>query len=393
MNDIFGINGIQIFRNRSVLSSQYLPDQLVGREEQVKEMASLIRPVLHHGEPVNALISGKKGTGKTTVVRFVLKQLTGTIEKEGLNVVPVFINCRKINTTSKIILEILDKVSPETEVPKTGLSMGKYYRALWKALNEKRTTIIVVFDEIEALKNHSILYDLSHAGENMSIEDDIFIGIIGIADDMFFSGRIEQNIVSSLQHRNIVYPPYSKVQIEQILNGRCAIAFEEDVVDKEVIPLCAELSREEHDSGKSLRLLERAGDIADSSNAEKVTENHVLIANEEMGDNYLVSSLENLPIHSKLVLLSIIRLTRELNDKITTGQIETLYRKFCDRIGTNPLGRTSVSGIVSEFDMKGIISAPVRSRGRYGKTRLVSMRKNPQKIENTLYSDYRLKEL
>ncbi|WP_135607284.1 Cdc6/Cdc18 family protein [Methanococcoides methylutens] len=393
MNDIFGINGIRIFRNRSVLSPQYLPEQLVGREEQVKDVVSLIRPVLHHGEPINALISGNKGTGKTTVVRFVLKQLTGTIEKEGINVVPVFINCRKISTTSKIILEILNRVSPETEIPKTGLSMGKYYRALWKALNEKRTTIIVVFDEIEALKNHSILYDLSHAGENMSIEDDIFVGIIGITDDMFFSGRIDQNIVSSLQHRNIVYPPYSRVQIEQILNSRSSIAFEEDILDKEVVPLCAELSGEEHDPGKALRFLERAGDIADTSNAEKVTENHVILANEEMGENYLVSSLENLPIHSKLVLLSIIKLTRELNDKITTGQIEMLYRNFCDQIGTNPLGRTSVSGIVSEFDMKGIISAPVRSMGRYGKTRLISMRKNPHKIENMLYSDYRLKEL
>ena len=393
MNDIFGTDGIPIFKNRASLSPRHLPDRLVGREKQVTELASLMRPVLHQGEPANVLISGIKGTGKTTIVRFVLKQLSANIEKKGLNVVPVFINCRKINTTSRIILEVLNKVSPETEVPRTGLSMGKYYRALWKALNEKRATIIVVFDEIEVLKDKNIFYELSHSSVNMSIEEDIFIGIIGISDDIFFYPKVEQTVVSALQYRNIVFPPYSEEEVEQILNDRCKIAFVEDVVDGGVVPLCAELSGEEHDCGKALNLLEKAGDIADITNEEKITEKHVLLANEEMGEKDLLTSLENLPTNSKLVMLNIIRLSEELNEKITTGQIEMLYRKFCDRIGTNPLGRTSVSGIVSEFDMRGIISAPVRSRGRYGKTRLISIKKNPKKMKTILYRDYRLKEL
>ncbi len=393
MKDIFGTDGIQIFKNRASLSPRHLPDRLVGREKQVKELASLMRPVLHQGEPANVLISGIKGTGKTTIVRFILKQLSANIEKKDLKVVPIFINCRKISTTSKIILEMLTKVSPEIEIPRTGLSMGKYYRALWKTLNEKRSTIIVVFDEIEALKDKNILYELSHTRENMNIEDDIFIGIIGISDDIFFYPKAENTVLSVLQYRNIIFPPYCEGEIEQILNDRCNIAFVEDVVDEGVVPLCAELSGEEHDCGRALNLLEKAGDIADITNEEKITKKHVLLANEEMGEKDLLISLEKLPINSKLVLLSIIRLSVELNEKITTGQIEMLYRKFCDRIGISPLGRTSVSGIVSEFDMMGIISAPVRSRGRYGKTRLVSLRKNTKKMQDILYRDYRLKEL
>lgn len=128
MNDIFGTDGTQIFRNRAALSSKYVPERLIGREKQIVELALLMRPVMHNGELTNVLISGNKGTGKTTVVRFVLKQLSNNVENKGLNVVPIFINCQKISTTSKIIVEILNKVSPETEVPRTGLSVGKYYR-------------------------------------------------------------------------------------------------------------------------------------------------------------------------------------------------------------------------------------------------------------------------
>ncbi|MCD4820948.1 MAG: AAA family ATPase [Methanococcoides sp.] len=82
MKDIFGTDGIQIFKNRASLSPRHLPDRLVGREKQVKELASLMRPVLHQGEPANVLISGIKGTGKTTIVRFILKQLSANIEKK-----------------------------------------------------------------------------------------------------------------------------------------------------------------------------------------------------------------------------------------------------------------------------------------------------------------------
>ncbi|WP_214044163.1 Cdc6/Cdc18 family protein [Methanomethylovorans sp.] len=393
MNDIFGTDGTQIFRNRAALSSKYVPERLIGREKQIVELALLMRPVMHNGELTNVLISGNKGTGKTTVVRFVLKQLSNNVENKGLNVVPIFINCQKISTTSKIIVEILNKVSPETEVPRTGLSVGKYYRTLWKVLNEKRTTIIVAFDDVDSLKDKNIFNEFNYAGENMSIEEDVFIGIVGISDNLFFPEKVEQNIFSALQHRNIVFPPYNKEQVEQILDERCAIAFAEGVVDEEVITLCAELSGNEYDCGKALRLLESAGAIADISNAEKVTEKHVLLANEEIEKNDLLNSLESLPINSKLVLLSIIKLTGKLNDKVTTGQIEMLYRNFCEHLGMIPLGRTSVSGIVSEFDMMGIISAPVRSRGRYGKTRLISIKNNQKKIEDILYRDYRLKEL
>ena len=393
MTNIFGTGASKIFRDRSVLSSRYMPEELVGRDKEIKELVEIIRPVLHHGEPANAIISGNKGTGKTTVVRYVLKQLIENIGKDDLNVVPVFINCQKINTTSRIIQEILNKVSPEAEVPRTGLSMGKYYRALWKALNETHYTIIVVFDEIELLKNHTILYDLSHAGENMSIEDDIFIGIIGITDDLTFHGQLEQSIVSALQQKNLVFRPYDSDQITQILEKRNTSAFAERALNSEIIKLCVELAGEEGNASKVVALLEKAGNIADTSGSGEITENHIRLANEEMGDSELIRSMEKLPFNSKLVLLSIVKLTKELNDKVTTGQIEAIYRKFCEETNTDPLGRTSVSRIVSEFDMEGFISAPVRSRGRYGKTRLVALKKSPHKIETALHSDYRLKQL
>lgn len=393
MDNIFGSGTSQIFKDRSVLSPRYLPDKLVGREEEIKEFVDILRPILHRGEPANAIVMGNKGVGKTTVVRYVLKQLGENIEKEDLKVIPIFINCQKINTTSRIILEMINKIAPDMEMPRTGLSMGRYYRALWKAMNKTGATIIVVFDGIEALKDQNILHNLSHAAENLEIEDNIFLSIIGIADELNYSEELEHNISTALQQRNIVFTPYKKEQINQILEQRSIFAFAEEVLNSNIVQLCAEITEEDGNASKAIALLERTGDVADRSNSTEIIEDHFNIANEEMGNLIMAKSTQKLPFHSKIVLLSIVKLTRDLNDSITTGQIEAIYRQLCEKIEINPLGRTSVSRIVSEFDMEGIVSAPVRSRGRYGKTRLVTLKKEIQEIEDALHSDYRLRQV
>lgn len=385
--DIFTISSTKIFRNRSILSTKYLPERLIARDQQIKEVANLIKPVLSHGEPRSAMIYGKTGTGKTVVVRYVLKRLHDIVPKETSKVNSIFINCRETNTTTRIILEILDNIFPENTISHTGLSTGEYYNFLWDAINKKSSTIIVIFDEIDQLKDHNILYNLSRAGENIHLKEDVFIGVIGLSNDLFFSDKIEARIISSLGRRDFIFPPYNADQLTQILKGR-AIAFEDGVLDESIIPLCAAYSAQEHgDARKALMLLENAGEIAERCNLSKVTEEHVYQAYEELNTDCVVEMVKTLPLQSKLVLLSIVQLSKRLNGKINTGKVESKYQEYCNKISTRTLGRTSVSKLISELDMLGIIEAPVQNRGRHGKTRLISLEKHIEKIENSLLDD------
>ena len=174
--------------------------------------------------------------------------------------------------------------------------------------------------------------------------------------------------------------------------SRSVVAFEDNVIAEDVISLCAALSMKKGYAHRALSLLEKAGEIAENKNESVITYEHIYLANDELNSKVFFESLKNLPIHSKLVLLSIIDLVEDLDDKVTTGQVVSKYQNMCSKINLNPLGRTSVSKIVSDFDMQRIISAPVRSRGRYGKTRLISI-KNINQIKEVLSCDYRLNDL
>ncbi|MBP2029734.1 cell division control protein 6 [Methanohalophilus levihalophilus] len=392
MNDIFKTESI-IFQKKAVLSEQYLPDSLIARDGQIREIAELIEPSLHRGVPNNGLIMGQKGTGKTSVAKFVIKQFNEIAPKDEIDTVCIFVNCGIANTVSRVILEIVHQVSPELQVPKTGLSMNEYYNILWDALNEKQTSIIVVLDDLEMLKNLDILMSLSQAGGKMHIANDVHIGIIGISNDVFFTEKLSPGLIQSVNYKEVIFPPYNEEELAEILNSRSSIAFREEVIDEYVIPTCILLSQKDGYAYKAIKLLEKAGNIAERKNEDFVSDKHVFLANDELKSESGIETLKKLPIHQKLVLLSVVRLAKVSDEKITTGQVVAEYQDLCSKLDLNPLGRTSVSKMISEFDMQDIISASHRSRGRYGKTRLINVKWDRDRIKEALYYDYKLKDL
>lgn len=392
MTNIFNAESI-IFQKKATLSEQYLPDKLIARDVQIREIAGLIEPILHQGIPKNGLILGQRGTGKTSVAKYVIKQFNEVLAKDEINAKAIFLNCGIANTASRVILEIVHQVSPELQVPRTGLSMNEYYNILWDALNEKQTSIIVVLDDIEMLKTLDVLMSLSQAGEKMHVSNEVHIGIIGISNDVFFTEKLSPNLIQAINYKEVIFPPYSEEELAEMLEARSSIAFKDEVIDEYVIPTCILLSQKDGYAYKAIKLLEKAGNIAERKKEDFVSDKHVFLANDELKAESGIETLKKLPIHQKLVLLGIVRLAKGRDDKITTGQVAAEYQKLCSNLEINPLGRTSVSKMISEFDMQDIISASHRSRGRYGKTRLINIKWDRDRIKEALYYDYRLKDL
>ena len=71
-----------IFRNKSFLQSNYKPDQILHREEQIKQIASILAPVLRGEKPSNLFLYGKTGTGKTLSIDYVSEELQKRQKKE-----------------------------------------------------------------------------------------------------------------------------------------------------------------------------------------------------------------------------------------------------------------------------------------------------------------------
>jgi cell division control protein 6 len=155
-----------------------------------------------------------------------------------------------------------------------------------------------------------------------------------------------------------------------------------------VIEKCAALAAQEHgDARRALDLLRVAGELAERSCDEKVSLKHVDIAQEKIDMDRVLETVKAQPKQSQIVLHTIIQLA-EKNKEIQTGEVIDNYQMFCTEHGLKSLTQRRVSDLIAELDLFGIITTKIISKGRYGRTRIITVNLPDtvlKKLKNLLY--------
>ena len=58
----------QLIKNKKILQTTYIPEELPHRKEQIDRIVSTISIALNGEKPSNIIVYGKTGTGKTAVL-------------------------------------------------------------------------------------------------------------------------------------------------------------------------------------------------------------------------------------------------------------------------------------------------------------------------------------
>ena len=83
LDKIFGFfDGNRIFKDKSILHSNYRPNEIPHRGEQIKQIASILAPVLRGERTSNIFLYGKTGTGKTLSVLYIKDELLKRAKKD-----------------------------------------------------------------------------------------------------------------------------------------------------------------------------------------------------------------------------------------------------------------------------------------------------------------------
>ena len=158
-----------------------------------------------------------------------------------------------------------------------------------------------------------------------------------------------------------------------------------------VIRMCSGFAAREHgDARRALDLLRTAGELAERSGDSKVTTDYVEAAQEKIELDRVIEVIRTLPDQSKFVLFTILVLTAKDVSHITTGEVYNLYRQLCKNQELDVLTHRRVTDLISELDMLGIINAIVVSKGRYGRTKQISLSVPQINIEKELLSNQHL---
>ena len=364
----------EIFNDKKVLQISHMPDVVEHREEQINQIAQILAPSLKLNRPSNIFIYGKTGSGKTLSMKHIAQNMLNVADKNKIPLKIIYINCklkRVADTEYRIIAQLGRELGEK--IPNTGLPTDEVYRIFFDALDKKEMLLLITLDEIDQLVNKAgdaVLYNLTRINEELKKSQ---VSIIGISNNSRFIDIVDPRVKSSLSEEDILFPPYNALQLQDILRGRANKAFKENVLEDGVLAKCAAYSAKEHgDARRALDLLRVAGEVSERECLSNVQIKHIDEAESKIEHDRVLDIITTQPKQSQAALYSILSLQSK-GEAILTGQIYDIYKKLCNQTGLKTLAQRRIGDIIAELDMLGIINAKVISKGRYGRTREISL--------------------
>ena len=370
-----------IFKDKTPLDHRFLPQKLVHRDEQIRQIAKYWVDVLDDVTPSNLTLYGKTGTGKTASAKFAREQLLEVAQLEKIFVRIEYIRCTDFTTEYQVVAQLCNQLG--RKVPNRGWTKAEVintFRDIFKTLSShgKKLQLIVILDEIDVLlakDGDGILYTLTRTDN---------VAILSISNYLEFKNLIKSRVSSSLNDKEIVFPPYGANQLSDILTERANLSFNDDILDDDVIPLCSAMAaKEEGDARYALDLLKNAGELAFDEDSKTVTSEHVKRAKDRIEHSKVTEIISTLPLQQQRVLEAILMLTKR-GEEISSGKLYDAYKDISKK---DSVTYRRIFDFVNDLELLGIISTNTISRGRgKGRTNIIKLQCDETLLETALYS-------
>ncbi|EMA43544.1 MULTISPECIES: Cdc6/Cdc18 family protein [Halococcus] len=375
-----------IFAQRDALADEYIPTEIVGRDEKKEEYINSLLPVYKGENPDNVFLYGQNGVGKTAVTHWVLNQLRSS-ENLQTEFQALHINCEGINTSYQLTIELANQLIPNSEdyLPSTGHPESKVYSVFFEQLDEIGGTALIVLDEIDHVANiDTFLYKTTRAGSYGDLSE-TKLGLIGISTDTAFGENLSSDVRSSLRERVIEFPPYDATQLEKVLSQRVKTAFYDDVVTDGAISYAAAMgSKNSGDARMVLDLVRIAGDYARERGKDHVTEELIKEAMDEYETQRSLSVLADLPENIKTVVYALAVLEERDHEEITSSMLYERYTDFTQIIGQDPVSERRARDYYGRLDELNILDSQVKHDSSGGQYKVHSLNHSTTEILSAL---------
>ena len=249
-----------ILRSETYLTTNYEPEEPVGRETEINRIADAVRPLTHRKTPENLLVYGPAGVGKTTCVKHIFDRLESETSAKA-----VYINAWQYNTRPSLLTELLIKLG--YPAPRKGKPVDELLSKLKEWLDKNRG-VAVAIDEFDQLqKKTEIIYDL----QMLNQEAENSLGIVMVSNQPPSQVQLDPRSQSRLNCQTLRFNSYNTPQLQEILAKRVEQAFKPGTVPDEVLEEIAETVAENSgDCREALETLLRAGREADREGKSEI---------------------------------------------------------------------------------------------------------------------------
>ncbi len=381
----------RIFAKREVLSPHFIPKKLISRSKEINGIERALAPSLKGERGRNLFIYGKTGTGKTSCTKYVLDEVR---EIPNTRAKISYINCKIYNSRYRVLNKIVS--DHLTTYAKRGYGTVDLYEKITSWIEEDNKILVIILDEIDIVKDlDDLIYTMTR------INSDIRAGgvtMIGISNRVSFKDTLDPRSLSTLYESELVFPPYYANELYEIIKDRSALGFNSNVISDDVLHFIAAASaREGGDARLSLKMLSKAGELADERKGEKITMKDAEDASKLADSDVVYELIGTLPEHHKLVLYSIALLTqsggsyKKLTDGVDTylfsGEVYGRYKSLTESMHKEPKSERWYRKYLSELEMQGLVASFESGKGIRGHTKLIKLLYPPQKTKEVLESE------
>ncbi|MFL2975042.1 MAG: Cdc6/Cdc18 family protein [Candidatus Thalassarchaeaceae archaeon] len=362
----------KVLISREPLSYDWTPSELVGRKDELGELASMFFGIENHNVSCRAVITGNVGSGKTVLTRRFCIDVAAKLE--GRRKVSIaHVNCRSHPSASQVLQQIASTL--DSGHPERGFSSGEVIQSIRRNIRSRESHLLLILDEVDVLvrrDNSDLIYKLLRIDEDKEGEGTLSLIMVSQEDSLFT--LFEAAIKSRLGESNILrMRPYVASELVKIARQRYEAACRPNSVSDEVLHKIGIFAEESGgDARMAIELLDRAIGEAEKDGREKVTEGDVL-PSKSHSSSVEPNQVDGLKLHQKLVLLGICRrLKRE--EEISSGDASKLYELVCEENNETPKGYTTFWKYLKHLESEGLIVSRASSsnRGR-GRTRYITM--------------------
>lgn len=288
------------------LRPSHIPSDLHYRDAKIEQLADTLRPITDGDTGENVLVFGPSGTGKTTLARFVVREL----ERETLDFRWDYHNC--ISGSSKA--EVLHGVMRDADLGANLKKLGSPTSAFIDRLRDSDKRVVAIIDEVDVLEDDTTLQAL------IDVPNVTVVAITIDEDDLFayLDSRVRSRLRSS---ETIMLDRFNHDKLVDILQARIRAGLRPGTISSDAIDYIADISA--GDAREAIGILRSASrSVSTDEDRSQITTEVVDEVRTAALEEIHLERVEDLGTHKRL-LYDIIEAAR----KVPGSQLHETYEQ------------------------------------------------------------------